>query len=99
MEHPLFPVLARTPSPLVPIAKTSQEGPITGKDQRGPQDAPRGPRVPERSRQDAQDGLKMAPEASKTAQEAPKRPPKRAPRSNKRHIPFGKRTFVSIFVC
>ena len=32
MEHSLFPVLARPPSPLVPMAKTSQEGLITSKD-------------------------------------------------------------------
>ena len=92
-------------SPALPILssqspKQAKKAPEWAKTaQRGPQDAPRGPRVPERSCQDAQDGLKTASEASKTAQEAPKRPPKRAPRSNERHITFGKHSFVIIFVC
>eukprot|EP00959_Pyramimonas_sp_CCMP1952_P436110 9132441-Pyramimonas_sp.AAC.1 len=45
-----------------------------------PPSSPSGPRVAERLLQDAQDGLKMAQEASETPQEASKRSPKRSPR-------------------
>ena len=48
------------------------------------QDGPRGPRVAEKSLQDAQDGVQTALDASKTPQEVSKRPLKRAPRGQNR---------------